>query len=247
MFIFSPLDQFNSITLISFSFFGLDLSLNSMMIPFLLILFLLSFIIWINYKNFTLVPSAWQLFFESIYIFVFNVVDEQLGAKGYVYFPFIFSLFLFILCANLISMLPFGSALTSHIIMIFFFSWTIGLTTFIYGIYLFGFSYFNLFMPTCPFFLLPLLIIIEIFSYIIKFFSLAIRLSANIMAGHTLAYILAQFVLGLFFSNLVLFFLFGTLLFAILLLDIGVACLQAYVFTVLTCIYLVDMIALKEH
>jgi len=96
-------------------------------------------------------------------------------------------------------MTPFGIALTSHIFMMFFVSLTLGLSIFLIGLLTHNLAFFKLFIPQCPFFLLPFLICIEIFSYIIRCFSLAIRLSANIIAGHTLVYIIASFILNVMY------------------------------------------------
>jgi len=130
-----------------------------------------------------------------------DIIEQQTGAKGFIYFPFIFSLFFFILLCNLISMTPFGIALTSHIIMIIFTSLSLGLSIFIIGLYIHNLEFLKIFIPECPFALLPLLIVIEIFSYIIRCFSLAIRLSANIMAGHTLVYIISSFILNMVYMK----------------------------------------------
>jgi len=136
------------------------------------------------------------VFGETICVLL-DLVDQQVGYKGYIYFPFIFALFLFILICNLISMTPFGIALTSHIVMIIFLSLSLGLSIFIIGLRLHNLEFLKIFIPECPFLLLPLLIPIEIFSYIIRSFSLAIRLSANIMAGHTLVYIISSFIMNM--------------------------------------------------
>lgn len=93
-------------------------------------------------------------------------------------------------------MTPFGVALTSHIVMIIFTSLSLGLSIFIIGLYLHNLEFLKIFVPECPLVLLPFLMIIEIFSYVIRSFSLAIRLSANIMAGHTLVYIISSFILN---------------------------------------------------
>jgi ATP synthase subunit 6 len=134
-------------------------------------------------------------------VFVFNILDQQVGKKGYIYFPFIFSLFFFVLLCNLISMTPFGIALTSHIAMILFLSLTLGLSIFIIGLLTHNLEFLKLFIPQSPILLLPMLIIIEVFSYIIRCFSLAIRLSANIIAGHTLVYIISSFILNVMYMK----------------------------------------------
>lgn len=134
---------------------------------------------------------------EFFFKLVFDILKDQVGPRGFIYFPFIICLFLFILICNLLSMIPFGIALTSHIIIIFFISFTINLSFFMIGLLIHGLSFLKIFIPECPFFLLFLLVPIEIFSYMIRALSLAIRLSANIMAGHTLLFICASFVLKL--------------------------------------------------
>ena len=108
-------------------------------------------------------------------------------------------------------------------------------------------QFLKIFIPECPFVLLPMLIFIEIFSYVIRAFSLAIRLSANIMAGHTLVFIISSFVLNITQIKFWFFFLGFGLLFAVLFLELGVAFLQAYVFSVLVCIYLNDSIKGASH
>jgi F-type H+-transporting ATPase subunit a len=195
---FSPLEQFDTITLFFISFFGLDMSFNSIVVPIFVILIALYFFMVFTMCSYTLIPGFWQLFLENLYFFVFNILDQQIGYKGYIYMPFLFSLFIFILLSNLLSMTPFSVALTSHIAMIFLISLSIGLSSVLLGLYLHGATFFKLFIPECPFVLLPALILIELFSFLIKFISLAIRLSANIMAGHTLVHIIALFVLTIF-------------------------------------------------
>jgi len=184
---------------------------------------------------------------ENIYAFVLDILEQQVGPKGFIYFPLIFSLFFFILTCNLISMTPFGVALTSHIVMIFLLSLSLGLSIFIIGIYTHNLEFLKIFIPECPFALLPFLMIIEIFSYVIRSFSLAIRLSANIMAGHTLVYIISSFILNMVYMKFWFFFILVFLILAVLLLEVGVAFLQAYVFTILVCIYLSDSLKKPGH
>jgi ATP synthase subunit 6 len=120
-------------------------------------------------------------------------------------------------------------------------SLSLSLSIFIYGIRLQQIQFLKIFIPECPFLLLPMLILIEIFSYIIRAFSLAIRLSANIMAGHTLLFIVSVFILNLAKMKWWLFFVLFPLVFLILFLELGVAYLQAYVFLILFSIYIKDI------
>jgi F-type H+-transporting ATPase subunit a len=209
--------------------------------------FLLFVVIKFYLRAMKLVPEFWQLTLENLYVFVLDILEQQIGYKGIVYFPLIFSLFFFILICNLISMTPFGIALTSHIIMIIFLSLSLGLSIFLIGLYVHNLEFLKIFIPECPFLLLPFLIIIEIFSYVIRSFSLAIRLSANIMAGHTLVYIISSFILNMVYMKFWFFFFFMFLILAVLLLEVGVAFLQAYVFTILICIYLSDSLKKPNH
>jgi len=244
---FSPLEQFDAIIIISFFFFNYDFSFINIVLPLLLLNFFVFFLYLLFKKNMKLIPEIWQYFFESLYNFVFGLIKQQIGPRGYIYFPFIFTLFTFILFCNLLSLTPFSVALTSHIIMICFLTFTLISSIFVIGLYTHNIHFLKIFIPEAPFSLLFLLIPIEIFSYVIRAFSLAIRLSANIMAVHTLVYIISSFLIKMTFLKFVFLFVFIGLLLAILLLEIGVAFLQAYVFTILVCIYLSDSLKSPGH
>jgi len=196
MVFFSPLEQFDALVLFVCSLGYFDISFTNILLPLLISNIFLGFIIYFYSGSMRLVPEYWQLLLESLYKFVLDILEQQVGSRGLVYFPFIFSLFFFIFLCNFISMTPFGVALTSHIVMIIFTSLSLGLSIFIIGLYLHNLEFLKIFVPECPLVLLPFLMIIEIFSYVIRSFSLAIRLSANIMAGHTLVYIISSFILN---------------------------------------------------
>ena len=245
---FSPLEQFDVIPLAWLVFQYNDLFIEITyfnFVSFLVFLLVFTFVMMsLLARNFTLVPTSWQNSLESLYNLVYNLLTQQVGARGYIYFPFVFTLFYFILFANLFSLTPFSFALTSHIINIFFLSFTLVGGLFIIGLVNFGLGFLKLFVPEAPFLLLLLLIPIELFSYIIRAFSLAIRLSANIMAGHTLVFIISSFLLKLSFT---LLFLLTSLLLLVFVLELGVAFLQAYVFTILFTIYLRDSLWEPAH
>jgi len=192
------------------------------------------------YKKLNIIPYYIQNVLENIYIFLVSLIKQQTGNYGLFWFSFIFCLFNFILFSNLLSLIPFGIALTSHLILIFLLSCTTCISIFIIGLFRFNLKFLHIFIPHCPFILLPILIPIEIFSYLIRLFSLSIRLAANILAGHTLVHIIVTFILNVTKFDLILSVLFLIPLFLILTLEFGVALLQAYVFTVLVCIYLGD-------
>jgi len=233
---FSPLEQFD---VYIWTFFFLPVT--NLLIPLVTLLIIYYFIYIYLSENLKLIPSTFQTLVEKSIIFIFNLVTSQIGKLGYIYIPLVCCLFNFILGLNILSLLPFGLAVTSHIIIIIWIALSICSGIFLMGISHHNIKFLYIFIPQCPVALLPLLMVIEIFSYIIRAFSLAIRLSANIMAGHTLVHIIGSFVflIGIKILGAVLGI---TFLFAILGLELGVAFLQAYVFSVLVCIYLSDAI-----
>jgi len=243
----SPLEQFDIFNIKLVSFGGVDFSLNNILIPFFLILLFICVYICVYSYNLSIIPFYIQNIVESIYIFLIYLIKQQAGTYGFFWFPFIFCIFHFILFSNLFSLIPFGIALTSHLILIFWLSCTTCISIFIIGLLRFHLKFLYIFIPQCPFILLPVLIPIEIFSYLIRLFSLSIRLAANILAGHTLVHIIVTFILNLIKVDLILSIIFLIPLFLILILEFGVALLQAYVFTVLTCIYLGDTKSLGAH
>jgi F-type H+-transporting ATPase subunit a len=188
-----------------------------------------------------LVPTRWQSAAELSYEFIANMVRDNVGSAGRPYFPFIFSLFMFVLFGNLIGMIPYTFTYTSHIIVTFAMAFFIFLMVTLIAIKRHGFHFLTYFAPKgLPLPLQVLLVPIEIISYLIRPMTLSIRLFANMMAGHTMLVIFASFVfaLGIFGILPLAFDVF------FILLELLVAVLQAYVFTILTCIYLHDAIHL---
>lgn len=243
---YSPLEQFDVKPLFFINLGGLELTLFDIFVPFIITISLFIYISLLK-KNFKLIPSSVQYFFEQLVKFIYTVVKNQIGFAGYNYVPLVLTIFIFVLFANLLSLIPFGVSLTSHLIIILWISLTLGLSILVLGFWLKGIDFLKIFIPQCPIALLPLIIIIELFSYIIRCFSLAIRLSANLLAGHTLVAIIALFILNVTLIN----FIFGSLgfisLLAVLFLEVGVSFLQAYVITILTCIYLNDVLGAGSH
>lgn len=236
----SPLEQFDIINIKNITIFGNDYSFNNINIPIICILLAcLIYIYFFRYK-YNFIGSYIQVFLEFLYIFVNNLIKQQAGNYGLFWFPLIFCIFNFILFSNLISLLPFGIALTSHFILIFWLSCTICTSIFIIGLIRFNLKFLYIFIPKCPFIILPILIPIEMFSYLIRLLSLALRLAANLVAGHTLVHVLMNFILNIFKIDYFLSLLIIIPLLIILILELGIAFLQAYIFTVLICIYLAD-------
>ena len=191
----------------------------------------------------SLVPNKMQLIAEMAFEFVSKMISETAGKDARPYFPFILSLFLFVLVANLLGMLPYSFTVTSHIIVTFALAFFIFIGVTIVGFAKHGISYLKLFVPSgVPIFLLPLIIVIEVISYLSRPGSLSVRLFANMMAGHTMLKVFGGFVvsLGILGGWLPLGFAV-----ALTGLELLVAFIQAYVFAILTCIYLND--ALNLH
>ena len=250
--VFSPLTQFEirdllSIDLpilgdlhISITNIGFYLSIGAF---FLLVINLLS----TNYNK--VVSNKWSISLESLYATIHSIVTNQINAgKGQIYFPFIYTLFIFILINNLIGMVPYSFASTSHFVLTFALSFTIVLGATILGFQKHGLVFFSLLVPAgCPLALLPLLVLIEFISYLARNISLGLRLAANILSGHMLLHILAGFTYNIMTSGF-LFFLLGLipLLFIIAFsgLELGIAFIQAQVFVVLTSGYIKDALDL---
>nr|YP_010947436.1 ATP synthase F0 subunit 6 [Mimica arnoldii]WGO62522.1 ATP synthase F0 subunit 6 [Mimica arnoldii] len=242
----SPLEQFEIIALIPLNIMGFNFSLTNS--SFFLIIASLILVFWISlsFHSAALVPNNWQLMKEFIYSITSNMVRDNIGKKGEFYFPFIFSLHLILLYCNLIGMIPYSFTVTSHIIFTFGLALAIFIGINIIGVQTHGFKFFALFLPRgVPIGIIPLLVTIEFLSYIVKVFTLSIRLFANMTSGHTLLKIIAGFSWTLLSAGGVLAVLhlipLGLLL-ALIGLELAIAGLQAYVFTLLTCIYLNDVL-----
>nr|YP_010888158.1 ATP synthase F0 subunit a [Fushitsunagia catenata]WJJ67935.1 ATP synthase F0 subunit a [Fushitsunagia catenata] len=244
----SPLEQFEIIAIVPLTFLGLNFSItNSTLFLFISCIVALLWTSLSLYKN-TFVPGSWQLLKESIYEVTADIVQDNLGKKGEFYFPFIFTLHLILLFCNLIGMIPYSFTVTSHISFTFGLALSIFIGINIIGIQTHGINFFSLFLPRgVPLPIVPLLITIEFLSYIVKVFTLSIRLFANMTSGHTLLKIIAGFAWTMLSAGglLALFHLIPLgLLVALIGLELAIAGLQAYVFTLLTCIYLNDVLDL---
>lgn len=237
-FFYSPLEQFDIFGIIYINFFNIDLSFtnSSFFILFSVVFAFLYFIFSVRFSTFF--PRIFQFILETFFNFLFNLVFVQLGKLGNSFFPFSFSLFFFILFNNLLGVLPFSFVPTSHFAFTFFLSSSIWLFLVLTGFYRLGISFLKLFVPSVPLYLLFLLVPLEITSYVIRMFSLSIRLSANILAGHVLMFILSNFALQFNNFNFFLFFFFFVIFFLIAVLEVAVAFIQAFVFVTLVCIYL---------
>ncbi|MDA9789297.1 F0F1 ATP synthase subunit A [Candidatus Pelagibacter sp.] len=194
-------------------------------------------------KKSSLLPNKIQLLSELSYTFVSKMISDTAGSKAKPYFAFIFSLFMFVLFCNMFGMIPYTFTVTSHIIVTFVLAAFIFISVTVIGFMKHGFGYLKLFVPSgVPAVLLPLIVVIEIISYLSRPVSLSVRLFANMMAGHTMMKVFGGFVISLGIVGGWLPLSFSV---ALTGLEILVAFLQAYVFAILTCIYLND--ALNLH
>jgi ATP synthase subunit 6 len=251
-FVFSPLEQFQILKLSPLFLGSFDFCFTNSSFLALLTISINFFFFSASYNNARLVPFPIQTVLESIYSFVFSLATENIRSKQYgqTLFPIIFTLFSFIFFVNLVGMIPYSFTVTSHIIVTFSISLAIFTAINVFGVRIHGVAFLGLFLPSgCPLPMAPFLILIELVSYLSRVFSLAIRLFANMMAGHTLLKILAGFSWSMFTNNqsqtlMLLHFLPFFVIVPILGLELGVAFLQAYVFTVLSCIYFNDAISL---
>jgi len=249
LFINSPLEQFEITSLVSFNapLLGyINLTLTNLGFYTLISLFLIISLNILANNNVKLLPNNWSLLLESIYASINTMVREQLGKE--IYLPFIYSTFLFILFANLIGNVPYSYAITSSIVVSIGLSFTIIIGVTILGLSIHKIHFFSFFIPAgTPLALVPLLVLIELISYIARAFSLGIRLFSNITAGHTLLKILSTFLYQMFTSGVLIaivtlipFALFT----AIIGLELAVSFIQAYVFTLLLLSYIKDAIDL---
>ncbi|HEC91030.1 MAG TPA: F0F1 ATP synthase subunit A [Alphaproteobacteria bacterium] len=237
-----PLEQFNINTLVPIKLGSVDASLTNSGLYMILTVIAVTLFLTLSIRRRGMVPGRWQSLAELSYEFIAGMLRDNVGPEGRVYFPFVFSLFMFILFANLIGLVPYSFTTTSHIIVTFAMAIFVfgGVTTI--GLIRHKLRFFTYFMPPgVPVVMAPILIPIEIVSYLSRPVSLSIRLFANMMAGHTMLMVFAAFVIPLGFIG-------GwaplTVNVALTGFEFLVAVLQAYVFTVLTCIYLHDAIHL---
>jgi F-type H+-transporting ATPase subunit a len=228
---------------------GYDISFTNSSLYMVLAVALVSAFLILAMRGRALVPTRIQSLAEMIYEYVANMVRENLGEEGMKYFPWVFSIFIFILALNLIGMIPGTFTVTSHIIVTFALAAMVWIAVTIIGFAKHGFGYLRLFVPEgVPLWLMPVIIPIELISYFIRPISHSVRLFANMMAGHTMLKVFGGFVVGL--GSLGGIAKLGGIaplgfMVAFTGLEFLVAFLQALIFTVLTCIYLND--ALNMH
>jgi F-type H+-transporting ATPase subunit a len=237
------MEQFGIERIVPLELFGYDISFTNSSLMMVIAVVLISGFLILSMGRRALVPGRLQSIAELSYEYIANMVRENLGEEGMKFFPWVFTIFIFILTLNLLGMIPHSFTVTSHIIVTFAFAAMVWITVTLIGFARHGFGFLRLFVPSgIPIWLMPIIIPIELISYLIRPVSHSVRLFANMMAGHTMLKVFAGFVVGLGFLG-------GWAPLAFLVaftgLEFLVAFLQALIFTVLTCIYLND--ALHMH
>jgi F-type H+-transporting ATPase subunit a len=246
----SPLEQFEVTSLLGLNapIFGyLNLTITNLALYSGIILIIIIGLNIMANNDTKLLPSKWSIAIESIFASINSMVKEQIGKE--IYLPFIYSLFFFILIANLIGNVPYSYAITSSIIVSIGLSFTIFIGVTLLGLSIHRLHFFSYFVPSgTPLALVPLMVLIELISYISRAGSLGIRLFANIVAGHTLLKILSTFLYQMFSGSLivaVLTLIPFSIFIALIGLELAVSFIQAYVFSILVCSYIKD--ALELH
>ena len=237
----SPLEQFEITPYAHFETGIGDLAFtNSSLAMFITVASIVLFLtLTVNTRS--LIPSRIQLISEMSYNFIAQLLNDTVGDQGKKYFPFVFAVFMFVLIGNMVGMVPYSFTFTSHIIVTFALAAIVFVGVTVLGFAKHGLHFFSFFVvPGLPWYMLPILIPIEVISYLARPISLSVRLFANMLAGHTLLKVFAGFVVPLGFLGVV------PLAFIVALtgLEILIAFLQAYVFAILTCLYINDAINL---
>lgn len=252
IFIFSPLDQFEILPLFSLNFGFVDFTLTNVnvMLGLIFFFFVSLYYLMINFRDSTISIQLnnWLVVFNIVYNLVKDLVLNNIGYKGAKFFPLIFCIFVYIVSLNLIGLIPYSYTITSHLMVTFALAFFIFIGINIITVRYHGFEMFSLFLPSGTSLGLAFLLVpIELISYIFKPVSLSIRLFANMMAGHTLLKVIAGFAYTMMGLTGVLFFVHYIpllILIPLFLLELGVSLIQAFVFSVLICIYLNDAINL---
>jgi F-type H+-transporting ATPase subunit a len=237
----SPLEQFEIKELIPIEIGGNDISFTNSALMMVIAVALIVLLMVVGTRKQAMIPGRWQAIAEMFYEFVANLIRDTVGNEGRKYFPFIFTLFMFILFGNMLGMVPYSFTFTSHIAVTFAMAMVVFLGVTILGFAKHGLHFFSFFVPPgVPIWMWPLMIPIEVISYLSRPISLAMRLFANMLAGHTLLKVFAGFVPALGAAGILPLAFVG----ALTGLEMLIAFLQAYVFAILTCLYINDALHL---
>lgn len=240
---YQALEQFKVINYSIFNYYVPNYIISLLV----LIIFVMTVIFMLNIRNIMFLTQSFvQIIFEELYLFVLNVIKQNVGFLGIIYFPIVFNVFYFIYFVNIGGLIGYNLQLTSHIFVTFTISISLFIGVIIIGIYNLKSKFLNQFIPKdAPKLLFPLLVVIETISYMIRPFTLGIRLFANMFSGHVLLFVIISFVIvivekKLILAKILLLVFPIMLLFFIMTLELLIMFLQAYVFIILFCVYLND-------
>ena len=234
----SPLKQFEIDPISNIELGGYNISFTNSSFAMLITVLVITLFLTLTVNTRSIIPSRMQLISELMYNFIAQLLSDTVGDNGKRYFPFVFSLFMFVLIGNMVGMIPYQFTFTSHIIVTFALAAVVFIGVTILGFLNHGIKFFTFFyIPGVPFYMHPLLIPIEVISYLSRPISLSVRLFANMLAGHSLLKVFAGFVVSMPFFTGVFPLAF---ILALTGLEILIAFLQAYVFAILTCLYIND-------
>lgn len=247
----NPIDQFEIQSLIDIPHIGgLNISYTNSALWMTIAVILSTVFLSTAMRRRALVPGRMQAMAEMIYEFVASMIRENIGTKGRQYFPLIFTIFVVVLLGNMLGMLPYSFTYTSHIIVTAALAFLIFLTVLAVGFYKHGFHFFSLFLPPgVPWWLIPLILPIEIMSFMTRPITLSVRLFANMIAGHIMLKVFAGFSVGMatMGASGVLAGLIPMLFNGVMIgFEFLIAFLQAYVFAILSCIYLKDSVEIDH-
>ena len=236
----SPMEQFEIQKWVPLHLGGYDISFTNQSFWMIVVVASITLFMLAAVASRRLVPSRLQSMAELSYEFVANMINTAAGHDGLKFFPFIFTLFLFILISNMFGLIPGSFTVTSQIAVTFALTAVVILMVIVTGFIKHGFGFLKLFVPKAPVYMLPLLVPLEVISFCTRPMSLSVRLFANMLAGHTMLKVMAGFVVALGGAGILapLSIAPMLLIIAVTALEILVAFLQAYVFAILSCIYL---------
>jgi F-type H+-transporting ATPase subunit a len=237
----SPLEQFEIKELVPIEIGGNNIAFSNSALMMVITISVILLLMLLGTRKRAMVPGRWQALAELCYEFVANLIRDTVGNEGRKYFPFVFSIFMFILVGNMLGMVPYSFTFTSHIAVTFAMAMVVFTGVTILGFAKHGIKFFSFFVPPgVPVWMWPLMIPIEVISYLSRPVSLAMRLFANMLAGHTLLKVFAGFVPALGAAGILPLAFVG----ALTGLEFLIAFLQAYVFAILTCLYINDALHL---
>ncbi|MFP3035895.1 MAG: F0F1 ATP synthase subunit A [Wolbachia sp.] len=237
----NPLEQFKIHTIVELpKLFGHDINFTNSSLFMMISVISAIFFLLLGVRKRSVIPGYLQAAVECVYDFVISIIESNTGSKGLEHIPLIFTVFIFTLSCNLVGVLPYSFTVTSHVIVTFALSMVVFTYTTVVGFKERGVKFLRTLLPEgTPSWLAPIMGLIKLFSYLARPISLSIRLAANMIAGHTIIKVIAGFIMNMHVTLTPIPFLF---IITLIGFEIFVAILQAYIFTILTCIYLSDAV-----